>query len=84
MRVTTVVRTVAIKIGKRGFFCCCLDVYLKLYLRLKFLGFHNHFSHRLYILFMVTCLICMDFVSQYIFFDLSGLVFCIDDFVRSI
>jgi hypothetical protein len=25
-------------------FFCYLDVYLKLYLRLKFLGFHNHFS----------------------------------------
>jgi hypothetical protein len=24
-------------------FYCCLDVYLKLYLRLKFLGFCNHF-----------------------------------------
>jgi hypothetical protein len=24
-------------------FFCCLDMYLKLYLRLKFLGFHNHF-----------------------------------------
>jgi hypothetical protein len=26
------------------FCCCCLDVHLKLYLRLKFLSFHNHFS----------------------------------------
>jgi hypothetical protein len=25
-------------------FVCYLDVYLKLYLRLKFLGFYNHFS----------------------------------------
>jgi hypothetical protein len=24
-------------------FFCCVDVYLKLYLILKFLGFHNHF-----------------------------------------
>jgi hypothetical protein len=24
-------------------FCCCLDVYLKSYLRLKFLGFHKFF-----------------------------------------
>jgi hypothetical protein len=24
-------------------FCCCLNVYLKLYLRLKFLRFHNCF-----------------------------------------
>jgi hypothetical protein len=31
---------------------CCLDVYLKLYLRLKFLGFHNHFFHKLYILLL--------------------------------
>jgi hypothetical protein len=29
--------------GKLLMFFCYLDVYLKLYLRLKFLGFHNHF-----------------------------------------
>jgi hypothetical protein len=54
-------------------------VCLKLYLRLKFLGFYNHFSHKHYVLLMVTCLICMDFVDHYIFFDLYGLVFCLDD-----
>jgi hypothetical protein len=41
---------------------CCLDVYLKLYLRLKFLGFHNHFFHKLYVLLRFSCLICMVFV----------------------
>jgi hypothetical protein len=30
-------------------------------------------------LLMVTCLICMDFVVHYIFFDLYGLVFYLDD-----
>jgi hypothetical protein len=44
-----------------------LDVYLKLYLRLSFLGFHNHFFHQLYILLRFSCLICMDFVAHYIF-----------------
>jgi hypothetical protein len=56
-----------------------LDVYLKLYLRLKFLGFHNHFFHKLYILLRFSCLICMDFVAHYIFFNLYGLDFCLDD-----
>jgi hypothetical protein len=63
-------------------FFCCLDVYLKLYLGLKFLGFHNHFFHKLYILLRFSCLICMDFVARYIFFDLYGLVFCLDDLYR--
>jgi hypothetical protein len=57
----------------------CLDVYLKLYLRLKFLGFHNHFLHKLYVLLRFSCLIRMDFVAHYIFFDLNGF-FCLDDF----
>jgi hypothetical protein len=60
-------------------FFYCLDVYLKLYLRLKFLGFHNHFFHKLYVLVRFCCLICMDFVAHYIFFDVYGLVFCLDD-----
>jgi hypothetical protein len=60
-------------------FFYCLDVYLKLYLRLKFLGFHNHFFHKLYVLVRFSCLICMDFVAHYIFFDVYGLVFCLDD-----
>jgi hypothetical protein len=60
-------------------FCCCLDVYFKLYLRLKFLGFHNHFLHKLYVLLRFSCLICTDFVADYIFFDLYGLFFCLDD-----
>jgi hypothetical protein len=54
-------------------------VYLKIYLRLKFLGFHNHFLHKLYILLMFSCLICMDVVPHHIFFDLYGLYFCLDD-----
>jgi hypothetical protein len=57
-------------------FICCFDVYLKLYLRLKFLGFHNYYYfHKLYVLLRFSCLICMDFVAHYIFFDLYGLVF---------
>jgi hypothetical protein len=60
-------------------FFYCLDVYLKLYLRLKFLGFHNHFLHKLYFLLRCSCLIYMDFVAHYIFFDLYGLFFCLDD-----
>jgi hypothetical protein len=57
----------------------CLDVYLKLYLRLKFVGFHNYFFHKLYVLLMFSCLICMDFVTHYIFLDLYGLIFCLND-----
>jgi hypothetical protein len=95
MRVTTVVRTMAIKNWKRrgedliyflGLtlegkstsllkFFGCLDVYLKLHLRLKFLGFHNHFFHKLYVLLRFSCLICMNVLSHYILFDLYGLVF---------
>jgi hypothetical protein len=60
-------------------FFCYLDVYLKPYLTLKFLGFHNHFFHKLYVLLWFNCLICIDFASHYIFFDLYGLVFCLDD-----
>jgi hypothetical protein len=48
----------------------CLDVYLKLYLRLKLLGFYNHFFHKLYVLLRFNCLICMDFEAHYIFFNL--------------
>jgi hypothetical protein len=55
-------------------------VYLKLYLRLKFLVFHNHFFEKLYVLLRLSCLICMDFIAHYIFFDLYALVFCLDDF----
>jgi hypothetical protein len=53
-------------------------VYLKLYLTLKFLWFYNHFFHKLYILLRFSCLIHMDFVAHYIFFDLYGLVFLND------
>jgi hypothetical protein len=60
-------------------FFYCLDVYLKLYLRLKFLGFHNYFLHKLYVLLRFNCLICMDVVAHHIFFDLYGLFFCLDD-----
>jgi hypothetical protein len=60
-------------------FFYCLDVYLKLYLRLKFLAFHNHFFYKLYVLLRFSYLICMDFVVHYIFFDLYDLVFCLDD-----
>jgi hypothetical protein len=51
-----------------------LDVYLKPYLRLKFLGFHE-----LYVLLRFSCLICNDFVAHYIFLNLYGLFFCLDD-----
>jgi hypothetical protein len=61
-------------------FFCYLDVYLKLYLRLKFLVFHNHFFHKLYVLLRFSCLIYIDFIAHYIFFDLYDLVFCLDDF----
>jgi hypothetical protein len=37
--------------------------------------FHNHFLHKLYVLLRFSCLICMDFVAHYIFFDLYGLFF---------
>jgi hypothetical protein len=57
-------------------FFFCLDVYLKLYLRLKFLGFNNYyFLHKLYVLLMFSCLICMEVVAHHIFFDLYGLFF---------
>jgi hypothetical protein len=36
-------------------FFCCLDVYLKLYLRLKFLVFHNHF-------FLINYMFCLGLV----------------------
>jgi hypothetical protein len=51
-------------------FFYCLDVYLKLYLRLTFLGFHNPFLHKLYVLLRFSWLICMDVVAHHIFFDL--------------
>jgi hypothetical protein len=54
-------------------------VYLKLYLRLKFIEFHNHFLHKLYVMLRFNCPVCMDFVAHYIFFDLYSLVFCLDD-----
>jgi hypothetical protein len=60
-------------------FVCCLDAYLKLYLRLNFLGFRNHFFHKLYVLLRFSCVICMDFVTHYIFFGLYGLVICLND-----
>jgi hypothetical protein len=56
-------------------FCCCLDVYLKLYLRLKFLEFHDHFLHKLYVLLRFSGLTCLDVVAHHIFFDLYGLFF---------
>jgi hypothetical protein len=59
-----------------------LDVYLKLYLRLKFLGFHNHFFYKLYVLLRFSYLICIDFVAHYIFFDLYDLFFCLNDLYR--
>jgi hypothetical protein len=55
-------------------------VYLKLYLILKFLEFHNYFLHKLYILLRFSCLICMDVVAHHIFFALYGSFFCLDDF----
>jgi hypothetical protein len=58
---------------------CFLDVYLKLYLRLKFLGFHNHFLHKLCLL-RFSCLIYIVVVAHLIFFDLYGLFFYLDDF----
>jgi hypothetical protein len=42
---------------------------------LLFRGFHNYFLHELYVLLRFSCLICMDFVAHYIFFDLYGLFF---------
>jgi hypothetical protein len=39
-----------------------LDADFKLYLRLNFLGFHNHFFHKFYVLLRFCCLICMDVV----------------------
>jgi hypothetical protein len=54
-------------------------VYLKLYLRLKFPEFHNHFLHKLYVLLRFSCLICMDFIAHYIFFNFYSLFFCLDD-----
>jgi hypothetical protein len=54
-------------------------VYLKLYLRLKFLGFHKHFLYKLYVLVMFSCIICINIVAHLIFFDLYGLFyFCLD------
>jgi hypothetical protein len=61
-------------------FVCCLDVYLKLYLRLKFLVFRNHFFHKLYVLLRFSCVICMNFIAYYIFFGLYGLVICLNNF----
>jgi hypothetical protein len=49
---------------------CYLDVYLKVYLRLKFLGFHKLFLHKVYVLVRFSCIICMDVVSHLIFLDL--------------
>jgi hypothetical protein len=63
-------------------FVYCLDVYLKLFLRLMFLGFHNHFFHKLYVLLRFSCVICMDFVAHYIFFGLYGLVICLNGLYR--
>jgi hypothetical protein len=53
-------------------FFYCLDAYLKLYLRLKFLGFHNYFFAKLYVLLRFSCLIYMDVVAHHIFFNLYG------------
>jgi hypothetical protein len=39
-------------------FFCCLDVYLKLYLKLKFLGFHNHFP--------INSMFLLDFVVLFV------------------
>jgi hypothetical protein len=35
--------------------------------------------YKLYVLLRFSCLICMDVVAHYIFFDLYGLIFCLDD-----
>jgi hypothetical protein len=56
-------------------FFCYLNMYLKLYLRLKFLGLHNYFFHKLYVLLRFSCLICMGVVAHHIFFNLFGLFF---------
>jgi hypothetical protein len=52
-------------------------VYLKLYLRLKFLRFHKLVLHKLYVLVMFSCVIFMDVIAHLIFFDLFDF-FCLD------
>jgi hypothetical protein len=47
-------------------FCCCLDAYLKLYLRLKLSRVNGLFLHNLHVLFVFSCLICMDLVAPLI------------------
>jgi hypothetical protein len=47
--------------------------------KIKVCRFDNHFFHKLYVLLRFSCLIFMDFVGHYIFFNLYGLVFCLDD-----
>jgi hypothetical protein len=56
-------------------FFCFLYVYLKLYLRLKFLEFHKHFLHKPYVLVRFSYVICMDVVNHLIFFNLYDLFF---------
>jgi hypothetical protein len=41
------------------FFCCCLEVYLKLYSRLKFLGFHNHY-------FCINHMFCLGLAVEFV------------------
>jgi hypothetical protein len=55
-------------------FCCCLEVYLKLYLRLKLSRVNGLFLHNLHVLFVFSCLICMDLLAPLIFFNLYGFV----------
>jgi hypothetical protein len=40
--------------------------------KLKFLGFRNHFLHKLYVLLRFSCIICMYVIAHHILFDLYG------------
>jgi hypothetical protein len=53
---------------------CCLDVYLKLYSRLKLSRVNGLFLQNLHVLFVFSCLIYMDLVAPRIFFNLYGFV----------
>jgi hypothetical protein len=60
-------------------FFCCLDVYFKLYLRLKFLGFHNHFCmNSMFCLGLVALFV---WILQPIIYSSICMVyfFCLDD-----
>jgi hypothetical protein len=58
-------------------FRCVFETIFKI--KVSWVNFIINFLHKLFVLVRFSYLICMDFVTHYIFFDLFDVVFCLDD-----